>query len=183
MGAGWKDEWGLATQLVDSLCSFPMIRPLLRGKVFFLFFFLLWDHCVWRSTKWQTQTPGALQRLKASQDCCCCCSCHHPSLPLAWRNERMHASTSPSLLPLPSSSAPKLFSPLPHFISVKLCELFLNHLSCLYCRVFKKKQHSAIDNPFRLCGRLGRRKRERKSFKQIAKYWTCVKSCMFMKYV
>lgn len=100
-----------------------------------------------------------------------------PPLPLAWWNERMHVSTSPPPTSFPW--APLVIQPLPSFIFVKLCELFLNHLSCLCAGFLRRNSTVQWANPFRVCGRRGRKDgHQGKSFKQIAKYWTCVKSCI-----
>lgn len=97
--------------------------------------------------KWQTQTPGALQRSKASQDCCCC-SCHHP---FHW-HDGMKGCMSPLPVPPPTSfpARPRSVQPLPSFISVKLCELFLNHLSCLYAGFLRRNSTMQRANPCRV---------------------------------
>lgn len=96
--------------------------------------------------QWQTQTPGALQRLKACPDRCC--SAPAAPLPLAWWNERMHVS--------PSFQCPRVVQPLPSLIFVKFCELFLNHLSCLCAGFLRRNSTVQWANPFRVCGRQGR---------------------------
>lgn len=92
-GAGWQGWWETC-HTADGLFSFTwLIAPhSAKGS----HFILLWDHCVW---KWQTQTPGALQRLKASQDCCC--SRH----PLHW-HDGMKGRMSPLPSPPPTSFLP-----------------------------------------------------------------------------
>lgn len=168
---------GLATQLIGFISFTWFIAPHC-GKGFLSFFLSpLGFLCMKRKTfKWQTQTPGALQRLKASQDCCCCCSCHHP---FHWHDGMKGCM---SLLPSPPTSfpwAPLVIQPLPSFIFVQLCELFLNHLSCLCAGFLRRNSTVQWANPFRVCGRRGRKDgHQGKSFKQIAKYWTCVKSCI-----
>lgn len=101
-----------------------------------------WDHCVWKQTfGWQAQTPGALQRSKASRDCR---FRHHPSL--AWQNERMHVSV-PSLL-LPSCCPTS-----PPFLSVAW-SIFRPSI-LLGCRVLTKERHSAMSESSGWCGRQG----------------------------
>lgn len=146
-----KRMMGLAMQLIDWLFFFDMIHPSSLWQGVSFFFFLLWDHCVLREyVKWQTQIPGAFQRLKASQDCCCCCcSCHHP---FHW-HDGMKGCMSPLPIPpptsFPSHPLPRSFNPLPSFFSVKLCELFLNHLSCLYAGFLRRNSTVQWANPFR----------------------------------
>lgn len=135
---------GLATQLIGFFSFTWFIAPQC-GKGFLSFFLSpLGFLCMKRKTfKWQTQTPGALQRLKASQDCCCCCSCHHP---FHW-HDGMKGCMSP--LPSPPISfpcAPLVIQPLPSFIFVVW--IIFEPFILFVCRVFKKKQHSAMSKSF-----------------------------------
>lgn len=147
----------------DWLLSFTWFIPLHCGSGFFSFSFsfgiIVYEK---KNFKWQTQTPGALQRLKASQDCWC--SCQHP---FHW-HDGMKGCMSPLPSPSPTSfpCPPPSQQPLPSFIFVKLCELFLNHLSCLCTGFLRRNSTVQWANPFRMCGRQGKENgRGKKSFK------------------
>lgn len=141
---------GLATQLADSLCSFTWSIPPPCGKGFLsLFLPSLGSLCMKRNTL--SDKPRLQVPCRGWRPARIAAAAPATTPPLHWHDGMKGCmSPLPVLLPLPSSSAPKLFNPLPSFISVKLCELFLNHLSCLYCRGFKKKQHSAMSKSFQV---------------------------------
>lgn len=98
-----------------------------------------------------------------------------PSHPLQWQ-DRMKGCMSPlpALLPLPSPAQPPVVQPHPSFIFV--VRIIFKPLILFVHRVFKKKQHSVMSKSFQ--GMWEAREGGEKSFKQIAKYWTCVKSCI-----
>lgn len=95
-----------------------------------------------KHSQWQTQTPGALQRLKASQNRCSSAPAATPSTGMmGWKD---------ACLPVPP-----VVQPLPSFIFVKLYELFFN-LSCLCAGFLERNSTVQWANPFRVCGRQGR---------------------------
>lgn len=96
--------------------------------------------------RWQTQTPGALQRLKASRDRRCSAPATTPSTGMTERKDAC----------LPFLPGPPVVQPLPSFIFLKLCELFLNHLSCLCAGFWRRNSTVQWANSFRVCGRQGR---------------------------
>lgn len=118
VGAGGRGRWGLP----HSWLAFFLSRDsslLIVAWDSFLFFFLLWDHCVWKEGFLMTNPdsrclaevegqPGLLLLLLP------------PPLPLAWWNERMHVSTSQ---PLPTSFP---CPPHPHPRSNLFLHLFLS---------------------------------------------------------
>lgn len=141
-GRDGKNEAGLPHSWLDFGFFIPSRDSALLVGQGVSFSSSFWDHCVWKQTfGWQAQTPGALQRSKASRDCR---FRHHPSL--AWQSERMHVSV-PSLL-LPSCCPTS-----PPFLSVAW-SIFKPSI-LLGCRVLTKERHSAMSESSGWCGRQG----------------------------
>lgn len=146
VGAGWKGWWGLPHSW--SAFSFTPFAPPHCGKeVLSHFLPLLGSLCMKRNTcndKPRLQVP--CRGWRPAQTAAALLL--PPPLPLAWWNERMHVS--------PSFQCPRVVQPLPSFIFVKFCELFLNHLSCLCAGFLRRNSTVQRANPFRVCGRQGR---------------------------
>lgn len=131
VGAGWKGWWGLPHSRLAF--SFTWFTPPHYGKeVLSHFLPPLGSLCMKRNTFDDNPDSRCLAEVEGQPGPLPLLLLLPPPLPLAWWNERMHVA--PSF----QSPPPPVVQPLPSFIFVKLCELFLSHLSCL-CAAFLRR--------------------------------------------